>query len=161
MKTLILVRHAKASHDPEWETDWERPITESGMERAKKVAERLKHKQILPGKIISSQAFRALNTAMIFAMNLDYPTAGIEINLNLYGNRARDILEMLKNQEDKFNSLMIFGHNPSISDLCNLLTGADGSDFSTSAAGCIKFQINSWKDLDEKSGKLKFIETGK
>ncbi len=75
--------------------DWERPLTEDGVERAKKVAKDLKAKKIMPDKIVSSYAFRALNTAVLFAITLKYPTAGIEINQHIYEKRAyADILDM-------------------------------------------------------------------
>src|SRR5690349_13917308 len=110
MKTLYLVRHAKAS----WEDnvhDWERPLTEAGIERAEKVSKLLKTKKINPDRIISSYAFRALNTAVIFALQLRYPINDIVISQNIYEKRAIDILDMLRKQDDKLNKIMLFGHD--------------------------------------------------
>jgi phosphohistidine phosphatase len=160
MKTLYLVRHAKAS----WEddvNDWERQLTETGVERAHKVAKLLKARKIKPSKMLTSYAFRALNTAVIFAIDLKYPINGIEISPSIYERRAIDTLDMLRKQDDKYDSIMIFGHDPSITELYNMLTRKLLLKFATASAAGIQFNIKSWKDLGSSSGKPIFIEAGK
>jgi len=160
MKTLYLVRHAKAS----WEndvSDWERQLLEIGIERAHNVATTLKSKKIRPDKMISSYAFRALNTAVIFAIDLRYPVDEIEISSHIYEKRAIDILDMLRKQDDKLNSIMLFGHDPSITELYNMLTRKVLIKFGTASAAAIEFNIKNWKDLGNSAGKSLFIEAGK
>jgi phosphohistidine phosphatase len=160
MKTLYLVRHAKAS----WEEnvhDWERPLTETGVERAHRVAKILRTKKIKPDKIISSYAFRALNTAVIFALDLKYPATTIEVSQSIYEKRAIDILDMLRKQDDKHNIIMIFGHDPAITELYNMLTRKLLLKLSTSSTAGIQFNITRWKDLGNSIGKTLFIEPGK
>jgi len=160
MKTLYLVRHAKAS----WEenvSDWERPLTQSGVERAHKVAKALKAKKIKPDKMISSYAFRALNTAVIFALDLRYPATSIEVSQSIYERRAIDILDMLRKQDDKADVLMLFGHDPAITELYNMLTRKLLLKLSTSSTAGIQFNIKHWKDLGNSVGKTLFIEPGK
>jgi phosphohistidine phosphatase len=79
MKTIYLVRHAKASRDERGIKDWERPLTVAGIYRAQKVARTLYDKKTLPARMISSHAFRSLNTALLFAINMRYPVSAIEI----------------------------------------------------------------------------------
>jgi phosphohistidine phosphatase len=160
MKTLYLVRHAKASWD-EHVSDWERPLTQAGVERAHKVAKLLKSKKIKPDKIISSYAFRALNTAVIFAMDLRYPATFIEVNPNIYEKRAIDILDMLRKQDDKHDTIMLFGHDPSITELYNMLTRKLLLKLSTASTAGIQFNIKNWKNLGNSVGKTLFIEPGK
>jgi len=160
MKTLYLVRHAKAS----WEDnvhDWERPLTQEGVERAEKVSRLLKAKKIKPDLILSSYAFRALNTAVIFGLQLRYPVNNIEISQHIYEKRAIDILDMLRKQDDKLNNIMIFGHDPAITELYNMLTRKILLKISTSSAACIEFPVNKWKDLGSHAGKPTFVESGK
>jgi phosphohistidine phosphatase len=160
MKTLYLVRHAKASWD-ENVSDWERPLTQSGVERAHKVAKALKAKKIKPDKMISSYAFRALNTAVIFALDLRYPATSIEVSQSIYEKRAIDILDMLRKQDDKADVLMLFGHDPAITELYNMLTRKLLLKLSTSSTAGIQFNIKHWKDLGNLVGKTLFIEPGK
>lgn len=160
MKTLYLVRHAKASWD-EHVSDWERPLTQAGVERAHKVAKLLKSKKIKPDKIISSYAFRALNTAVIFAIDLKHPAAAIEVSQHIYEKRAIDILDLLRKQDDKHDIIMLFGHDPSITELYNMLTRKLLLKLSTASAAGIEFNIKQWKSLGSSVGKTLFIEPGK
>jgi phosphohistidine phosphatase len=160
MKTLYLVRHAKASWDDNVH-DWERQLTEAGVERAHVVSKALKARKIKPDKILSSYAFRALNTAVLFALDLKYQVTAIEFNRDIYEKRAIDMLDMLRKQDDKYSSIMIVGHEPAITELYNLLTKKLLLKLSTSSAAGIEFAIDKWKDLGSKPGKPLFIETGK
>ncbi len=161
MKTIYLVRHAKASRDKKGIKDLERPLTSAGIYRAQKIAKKLSDKKILPGRILSSHAFRSLNTALIFAINLRYPVSALEISSSLYEQNASDILDMLKKQNDSISSLMLFGHNPSISVLCNQLTKKKGTELPTSAVICIQFKTDKWNDITKHTGKPVFTELGK
>ncbi len=161
MKTLYLVRHAKSSREDGKLKDWERPLLEIGIQRANKVSKTLNRKKVHPDKIISSHAFRALNTAVIFSLYLYYPVDGIEISHDIYGKKPSNILELIKRQDDAISSLMIFGHNPVFTDLYNLLTGEKLENLSTSSAACIQFETDKWSKIHTKKGKSMFLETGK
>lgn len=160
-KTLYIVRHAKSSREDRELNDWERPLLETGIERANKVSKILKRKKIHPDKIISSHAFRALNTAVIFSIALDYPVDDIEISYDIYGRKPGDVLDMIMKQDDAFSSLMIFGHNPVFTDLYNLITGEKLENLSTSAVACVRFEVDKWNKIHTKKGKSMFLETGK
>lgn len=161
MKTLYLVRHAKASRDIEGIQDWERPLTGPGIERARKVAGILKKKKVQPGRIISSHAFRALNTAVIFAHNLGYPASDIVIDRRVYERGYSDLLALIKKQDDSCASLMLFGHNPILSELNNYLITTELEELSTSQVSVISFPVNSWKKIGKGTGKIEYTETGK
>ena len=141
--------------------DWERPLVETGIERANKVSTILKKKKMYPGKIISSHAFRALNTAVIFALNLDYPVNEIEVSYEIYGQKPRNILNLIQTQNNSISTLMIFGHNPTITELFNILTKENLQNLSTSAVACIQFESDTWKNFHQNKGGNLFIETGK
>ena len=161
MKTLYIVRHAKASHNETGLKDWERPLMNIGIERANKVSDILKEKKICPDKIISSHAFRALNTAVIFAMNLNYSVNEIEITNHIYEKTPSSLLDVIKKQSNEISSLMIFGHNPTFTDLYNILSGEKLGYLSTSSVACIQFESDVWNKIHTTKGKSIFIETGK
>jgi phosphohistidine phosphatase len=160
-KTLYIVRHAKSPQDAGDIKDWERPLMETGIQRANKISNILKKKKILPDKIISSHAFRALNTAVIFAKNLDYPPEKIEISYDIYEKSPGHLIKLIQKQSNELSSLMIFGHNPTFTDLYNSLVNEQEIELSTSAAACIYFDLNNWQKIEKKQGKTLFLETGK
>ena len=161
MKTLYIVRHAKASQNITGLKDWERPLMSMGIERANKISGILKKKKNYPDKIISSHAFRAINTAIIFAKNLEYPISNIEITTEFYGNNSSGVLDIIREQSHEISSLMIFGHNPVWTELYNILSEETLMHLSTSAVGCIQFETDDWNKIHIKKGKSIFVETGK
>jgi len=63
MKTLLILRHAKAvSKDPNL-SDHDRPLDKVGEDDALRMGKLMKDKDIIPSLIISSTAFRAKNNS--------------------------------------------------------------------------------------------------
>lgn len=90
-----------------------------------------------------------------------YPVSAIEISSSLYEKKASDILNMLKKKDDSISSIMLFGHNPSISDLFDHLTRKKNEELPTSGITCIQFKTKKWSDIGKFAGKLVFTESGK
>ena len=67
MKKLILVRHGKAEDGSPDISDFERSLTSKGKLLSRLVAHKLKAREKSPGILVTSPAFRALETALIFA----------------------------------------------------------------------------------------------
>lgn len=160
-KSLYIVRHAKASKEDNHLHDWERPLIEAGVERATRISRILHKKKIKPDTLISSHAFRALNTAVLFALSLDYPVNKIQIRYDIYRKTPDHLLELLRQQDDLCRSVMIFGHNPEFTRLYNLLTGEQIDTLPTSAVAGIKFEVEKWRKIEPKNGKCLLLETGK
>jgi phosphohistidine phosphatase len=76
MKTLLLVRHAKATHESGY-SDFERPLTEKGIHGAEKMAKHLQEKGIIPQLFVTSPALRTHQTANIFTDTLKLAPATI------------------------------------------------------------------------------------
>ncbi len=161
MKTLYLVRHAKSSWNDEGIKDWQRSLLKEGIERANRVSEILKKKGITPDRILTSYAFRAINTALIFSKNKNFDKQKTEISDRIYGAEPSDVLLLIKKQADTSSSLMLFGHNPTFTELFNHLSNKKIENLSTSAVGCIKFRVEKWSEISPKTGEFLFLETGK
>jgi phosphohistidine phosphatase len=67
MKKLIFIRHGRAEDPANEITDFERSLTTKGKVIANAVADILFRKDDSKGMIITSPAFRAFETALIFA----------------------------------------------------------------------------------------------
>jgi len=69
------------------------------------------------------------------------------------------LIAMIRNQDDSINSLMLFGHNPSITNISNYL--AEDLFFDnvpTCGMVALTFPISRWRDLSEKKGLLDFYQ---
>ena len=161
MKTLYLVRHAKSSWENPGLGDAERPLMGKGIRKSKLVIESLQKKQIIPDLIISSPAVRAIETARIFARGLGYPEEKIMIERKIYEGNYDHILDIIYGTSNKIDSLMLFGHNPTFSNLANLLVHPGIDDMPTSAVVGISFAADKWEDVPNAKSRLLFVFTPK
>ncbi|MBK6984991.1 MAG: histidine phosphatase family protein [Bacteroidetes bacterium] len=98
-----------------------------------------------PDLIISSPAIRAMSTALIFARNLNYNANNIVIKQELYESTVQDYLSVIDSIDNTFESVLLFAHNPTISDVAQILTQALPMEMPTCAIVGIKFDTNDWK----------------
>ena len=144
MKTLYLVRHADSPKNIKGIKDWERPISGKGIRISHEVFRTLKIAK--PDRIISSYAFRALNTAFIMAHEIDYLFTKIQIEMTLYKHSAKSIRAFLTKQSNSLSSIMLVGHNPSLNRLYKLLTN-ESYELPKSSVITIRFNTNKWSEL--------------
>jgi len=161
MKTLYLVRHAKSSWDEEGLPDEERPITPKGIKKTLRVIAFLKDRDIKIGRILSSHAVRARETARLLALGLKYPEKQILIDRKIYDGYYDRILDVIYGSPDEIDSMMIVGHNPTITQLANLFLHPGIESLPTSAVVCLSFDTGKWKEIPSTDGKQEFIYHGK
>ncbi len=158
MKTLYIVRHAKSSWKfPELD-DIDRPLSKRGKRNAPEMGLRLARRGIRPGLLMSSPAKRALSTAAKIAAVIQYPKNKIKIDSSLYHGMEEDILDVIRHLPDDLNDLMIFGHNPGLTDFVNTLSGAQIYNVPTCGIAAITFDTGHWKDVGKVPGKLIFFD---
>lgn len=122
MKTLYLVRHAKSSRDAPMLPDKDRPLNDRGKRDAPRMAKQLAKRDVKPDLILSSPARRALTTAELFAKNLNYKVNDIVIDKRLYATSPEGLLEVIREYGDKPKRVMLFGHNPELTELAHRLS---------------------------------------
>lgn len=150
MKTLLLIRHAKATHEGGF-IDFERPLTSRGVEDAGFMAEKIKAKQIIPELLIASPALRTLATADIFSQHL--PITKPQTDKSIYDASDTTLLRVINNFPDDVDFIGLVGHNPGISQILYYLTGKV-QDMATSGVALIEFDIDSWAEVSGGTGKL-------
>lgn len=151
-KSLYLIRHSKADFPSDGITDFERPLTQQGVGDSHRVALKLFSKKVEWDVVISSPAFRAINTAIIFSKEVGFPVSEIKLNENLYESGIRDYLETVNAIDDQVESAAIFGHNETISEFATYLTGKI-ADFPTSGVVIITFS-GSWAEVSDGTGSM-------
>lgn len=158
MKYLYLVRHAKSSWDDLSLEDAKRPLSERGLRDAPRMARRLKEKDVTIDQMMSSHALRALATCQNFSDVLEYPEENIMIDRSLYHASEDGMLDVVHNLNDSVDTVMIFGHNPGLTDFVNSLTGERIANVPTSGVVACAFDVESWEDISWGSGKLLFFD---
>ena len=146
MKVIILIRHSKSSWDLPLR-DFERPLTEIGISKAIKVAE--KTKEYIPEQftIWSSSAKRASDTAKLIVQNWNIDTSAITFLDALYTFDERKLEEIVKSCPNDCNNLILFGHNNAITDFVNKFGTIFIDNVPTAGFVSITFETDNWKTI--------------
>ncbi|HTF17961.1 MAG TPA: histidine phosphatase family protein [Chryseolinea sp.] len=160
MKTLYVIRHAKSSWDVKTLDDIERPLNERGKRDAPRMGKRLKEKEIHPDLIISSPAKRAFATAKKIAKILKYPRDSIKVEKKLYDGDEDSMLAALSKLKDKHNVVIMFGHNPGLTDFVNSIMSEelDIDNVPTCGVVAFQFQAERWDQVTWGTGKMLFFD---
>lgn len=159
MKQLFLIRHAEALRETGL-ADIDRPLSEVGRKNAHKMAVALKAAGVCPDNIISSPANRARETANILADLLEFPLEKILLSGSVYdSSNMETYLDILAENNDKYENIMLFGHNPSITELASVLTEGFSYIMPPAAVVGISFTIDNWQNLSPGNGKLFYYNT--
>lgn len=146
MKTLLLARHAKSSWDHDVGSDFERPLNTRGMCDAPTMAGRLKARDnSYPDHLLSSSAARAIATARLLATGLDYQPP-IEQTTDLYEATSSRILQTVAGLDEQHRIVLLVGHNPGISAVCNELCFRANIAMPSGAIACLDLNIERWCD---------------
>lgn len=158
MKKLIVVRHAKSSWDFPGMDDHDRPLNNRGKKSAPEMGRRLAKRNIKPEIIITSSAKRAAATARRIAEEIAFPVGDIRKEPVFYHGSIGNIVAVLQSVNDDINNVMIFGHNPGLTDLVNFLTGSDIYNIPTCGIAEIEFDILSWSMVGKNGGELVYFD---
>lgn len=157
MKELTLIRHAKSDWGNEHLKDIDRHLNERGYSDAYHLSDWHFNNHEVPDVILTSTATRALNTALIFARALNFDMKNFVLEETIYESSVAILLSIIKKQPDSKSSLMLFGHNPTITDLFNeLCKDVFIDNIPTCGIMKINFNTNSWKEISDKNAKLNF-----
>lgn len=157
MKTLYILRHAKSSRENPALADFDRPLLEKGLKKSRLITEFLLKHQVTIDLIISSPAVRALATAEIFARALKYPVEEIIQKKKLYLGNTDAYHELFFEVPDHVNSLMIVGHNQSITDFANQFMKTKLMNLPTSGIVSINLITDTWENASVAKKKTNFV----
>lgn len=145
MKFITLFRHAKSS----WEypvKDLYRPLNGRGMRQAEEMANKCQLAK--PDLILSSHAVRAASTALIYVDKLCFDMQNFQCIRQLYELDSNALLKYFsQNLEPRINRLWIFGHNPTLNDICARLLGVELDNIVTSGYVDIALETECWQDM--------------
>ena len=141
MKILYVMRHAKSSWDYPELMDYDRPLNKRGQRDAPRMAEWLSTQNDLPQIIISSGANRAVTLAKIVQESL---TCKLMVNDDLYGPSTNILLRIIQEFDNKYDRIMIVGHNPELTGFVNSCGSMNLLNLPTSGIVRIRFDVDRW-----------------
>ncbi len=160
MKQLDILRHAKSSWNNPALLDAERPLKERGVKEISVLATHIAENLSLPDYILSSDAVRCRETTDLFIEQTNYPRDQVTFLSGLYHASPQDILEIIDAYADEYDHLMIVGHNPGLTDLCNYLQSHFIENIPTT--GFVRMSCDESMDqLHRDSCKIELTLTGK
>jgi phosphohistidine phosphatase len=158
MKEIIFVRHAKSDWGNEQLKDIDRPLSERGFLDAYALSEWYATEQAVPDLMITSIAARAINTALIFARRLKHTMEQFVVEESFYESTADNILAVIRKQKSSVDRLMLFGHNPGFTNICNEMSDIFFDNVPTCGIVSYRFDIKKWSDLVPKKGELNYYQ---
>ncbi len=144
MLTLLLMRHAKSDWDEPELPDHDRPLSRRGLGDGRRMGQWLSQ-AVLPTRILSSSAHRAVATASLVVSGVSY-TADVLVTPRLYLAEPRVIVEEIVRLGESSPTLMVIGHNPGLEDLLGRLTGV-ATSLTTAALARITVPLPQWGRL--------------
>ena len=154
MKILTIVRHAKSSWNHPGLSDRQRPLNSRGERDAPVMGKRIVDHGIRPSLIITSPATRAWRTARIIAAEIGYPTEFLQREDSLYLAPLDDLLDAVVAQDVSFNSLMVVGHNPGLTEFANFLIPGLTNNLPTAGVVSVQVDRDDWNLYEQPEAEL-------
>lgn len=149
MKILTLIRHAQAAPATSDDQDWDRTLEKKGERDAAMMGQRLKARQMKPTLVITSPATRTAHTADIISAALKIPLTQIRREERLYLASPAEFLKVIHETAGNAGHVMIFGHNPGISEFADQLDKHRRiENIPTSGVVTVQFEIDDWSQLE-------------
>ena len=147
MKKLILIRHAKSSWESELK-DLERPISKRGINDSKIMSDVVNNVCKEVEIVFCSVARRASETCNIFMKNITQKKKiKVIYSKDLYDFSGNKVDEFIKKINNKLNSVMIFSHNNTCTNLL-LKYSKDQTHVPTCGVLIFNFDVSLWSEIN-------------
>ena len=154
MKELIIVRHSKAENPNFNSSDFDRKLTESGKVDAQNLSEYLSSIVTSIDLIIASPAKRTFKTVKILSKKLSYPADSIMLVESIYESTYINILKLISSLDNKYDRVLLCGHNPGLEDFVNYISNNSYIQLKTSGMVYLKLNIDKWIECSENSAEI-------
>ena len=144
MRTLVLIRHAKAG--PAQVDDHSRELSARGRSDAAGIRTWLSARAIVPGRVVVSTATRTRQTWELASPGGVAP----EYDDRVYEAGTSALLEVIEQTPDDVEVLVVVGHNPGIERLAAELDDSPGARDRTNAglptSAVVVFELATWTE---------------
>jgi phosphohistidine phosphatase len=150
-KTVLLMRHGEAGTSLR---DFDRPLTEVGVEQCKVRGLMLQQHNVVCSAIVSSPALRTTSSAIVVAEVIQYPVDKIIVEESLYNASEESVLQVIKSFDDTWHTVLLIGHNPGLSVVAQTLCPQVQGNLDVSELYAISFPLLHWSDITPAKGQL-------
>tara|TARA_B100001287_G_scaffold138969_1_gene117024 strand:- start:262 stop:753 length:492 start_codon:yes stop_codon:yes gene_type:complete len=150
MKSLIIVRHCKSSWADLSLSDFDRPLNKRGNIDGELMSNYLREKEKKIDKLILSTSKRTRLTSKYFTEKIHFDS--ISYLDELYHASYSDIINIISKVENNFNSVMVIGHNPGLTELINKYTIMNIYNLPTTGVVKVEFKGDKWDRITENKG---------
>lgn len=159
MKTLYLLRHAKAGFDLTGMADADRVLSHTGKQDAIKLAYKLKGRSENIDCFYCSPSLRTRQTLDLLIDVLGEEVSKIEIIPAMYQASEQTVLEIIHHVPHYYDAVMLIGHNPAMTQLSNLLAQDFRLDhLPTCGLVVIHFDLPLWIDVSQQMGQVAWFD---
>jgi|SRR6185437_10945316 len=155
MKTLFLLRHAKAENAAPGSPDINRALNERGKREALALGAFIRKQSSTFELVLCSPAVRARETAEL-VLSAAEVTVNVRYDQRIYEAGPRQLLEVISEVAANQSAVLLVGHNPGMEELLRALTGK-GEPMATCTLAQIDFNFADWGRVTECSGSLELI----
>ncbi len=165
-RQLVIVRHAQAEQTAP--SDAERPLTDRGRRDAAATGRWLGAVPVHPDVVLVSSALRTRETWQAVSAAAGWelePT----VDRGLYAASADTAMDLVRSQAEETRTVVVIGHNPTMSDLAQLLDDGEAdpeltesmtTGFSTSTAALFSVAA-PWEGLGPGGARLTAYHVGR
>ena len=161
MKSLTLLRHAKSTWNDPVERDFDRPLNGRGRRAAHRMGQYLKDEALAFDQVVASPALRVQQTVAGIEDGYGAPLAPV-YDRRIYMASASSLLELVHGLDDRYDRVLLVGHNPGLEDLVLTLVPPNAAGlrdeveikYPTATLAELRFDTDRWAGIAEHSGAL-------
>ena len=155
MKTLLLLRHAKAENGGAALPDLDRALNDRGRKEAQAVGTFIRKQDLALDLVLSSSAERTRETTELVVASAD-PAVEVRYEQRIYEAGPLRLLEVVSQIEEECSTVLLVGHNPGMEELLQLLTDR-AEHMATGTLAKIDLKASDWSKVTEEKGSLDWI----
>lgn len=164
VRRLVLLRHAKAEAGGR-AGDQVRPLALAGRRQCIRIAGALTGHDLVPEFVLCSSAVRTLQTWVLVRGGLGHTEIDLQVSDGLYQGGAAEVLTALRAIDPAVRTVLVVGHEPTMSALAAALAGPGSGDaavaqvragMSTGAFAVLELD-GAWNDLARGAARLREV----
>jgi phosphohistidine phosphatase len=154
MKKLYVIRHAKSSWSDTGVKDLDRPLNKRGMRDAPFMAKLLYGKGIETDALVTSPAKRAFDTAQFFLKQWKASSNLLITEPRIYEATPTRLLEIVREFPDDWETVLLFGHNPTLTSFINLFASEYLANLPTCGIAELDSEADKWNIFGSNNTRL-------